>query len=75
MRAWNEGKRWHLYFRTFKSPRLFNVLFSVEDLQGDGFIRFTIGFLYRSVQLFMPFPNDKYHFSFDFRLFGHDRKR
>lgn len=58
--------------RFFPSGRLFNVCFSIEDLQGDGFIRLTIGLFYRSIQLVIPF-NNKRHLELDFRLFGRKR--
>ena len=74
-RPWNPASA---TVRTFKSPRLFNVLFSYEDLQGDGFIRLTVGVLYRSVQLIVPFEN-KARRHFEWSLFqktvvgaGHD---
>jgi hypothetical protein len=44
-------------FRTFKSPRLFNLNLSIENWQGDGFVRCTVGLLYRSIQLTIPFVN------------------
>jgi len=56
--------------RTYKVPsRFFNVLFCIEDLQGDGFVRFTVICFYRGLQLLIPFNNSK-RISFEFRLFN-----
>lgn len=60
---------WDIYIRTFKTPKLFNMIFSILDMQGDGFILMTIGFLYHSIQLEIPFPGDKIKTRIDWRLF------
>jgi len=56
--------------RFFKSPRPLQICFSLEDLQGDGFIRFTFGLLYRSAQLTLRFNAEKYKSRCDWRLFS-----
>lgn len=52
-------KDWHLYIRHFKSPRQFQIIFQIIDLQGDGEIILTIGLLKNSIQFKMPFPGHK----------------
>ena len=69
-----EYNNWVPKLKTFKSPRPFNVCFSIEDWQGDGFIRLTVAVLYRSVQVIVPFSNDKHHYQFDFNLMRRNKK-
>lgn len=68
-------RNWHPYIKTFKSPRLFNLLCLVQDWQGDGEIRLTIGVFYRSLQFVLPFPGDKIKFRCDWRLFDSRGKK
>jgi hypothetical protein len=59
--------------RFFKSPRPLQVCFSIEDLQGDGFIRLTFGLLYRSIQFTTQFngnPDGWIKYRCDWRLFN-----
>jgi len=62
-------KNWHPFARIFKSPRPFQIIFEIIDLQGDGEIRLVIGFLYRSIMLTLPFPGDKIKIRCSFSLF------
>ena len=58
------------HLRTYKVPsRFFNVLLLVEDLQGDGFVRFTVICFHKALQLVIPFNNSK-RIAFEFRLFN-----
>jgi hypothetical protein len=66
------NKQWpnyHPQFKVFKSPRPLQICFDIRDYQGDGFVVLTIGICYRSVQLAIPFPNDKHRYSFGWKLF------
>lgn len=62
-------KNWRPYLRVFRSPRLLQAIFIIEDLQGDGDIYVVLGAFYRSVQLRVPFPGDKIRVRCDLRLF------
>jgi hypothetical protein len=63
---WNENE---LTIRIFKVPRFCNLIFSVEDLQGDGFVRLTLSCFYRAVQIYFPFNNNSKRFNLDWRIF------
>jgi hypothetical protein len=57
MKHWAENK---LTVRAYKVPsRFFNILLSVEDLQGDGFVRLTFILFYRALQVYVPFSNKR----------------
>ena len=56
-------------FRTYKVPnRLFNLLVTCMDLQGDGLLKLTGIFFNRAIQLTIPFEN-KWHIDFDWHIF------
>ena len=62
-------KNWHPFVRSFKSPRLLQVIFEIIDLQGDGEIRLVIGLIYRSIMITLPFPGDKIKTRLSWTLF------
>lgn len=63
-------ENWNIYIRApLVLPRLFNIIFSVFDIQGDGTILLTISFLYHAIQFEIPFPGEKYKFRTDWSLF------
>lgn len=59
--------------RFYRPTRRFNLCFSVEDLQGDGYVRFTLIVFKRAMQLVIPFVNRRRVF-FEFQLFPWNRK-
>lgn len=66
----NPCKNWNIYIKTFRSPRRFNILLDLFDMQGDGLILLTIGINYRSIQFQMPFPGDKIKTRLEWSLFS-----
>lgn len=63
-------KSWTDYgLRFFKSPRLFQMCFSIEDYQGDGFIKTTFGIFKRSIQITIPFNGNKLKYRCNWILF------
>jgi len=53
-------------FRTPHAPN--NVLFYIEDMQGDGMFRLTVILAQRAVQVCVPFSNGKRHWEFSWIL-------
>lgn len=53
----------------FKSPRIFNIIFDIYDLQGDGEIMFCLAILWRTLKIVIPFNGEKHKFRYSFWLF------
>lgn len=50
--------------------RFFNILFAIEDMQGDGFISFTFILFWRAMQITIWFNNNQHKWrQFDWRIF------
>lgn len=51
----------HPYIRLYRvaGKRWFNILFNIEDWQGDGYVRATLIVAHHAIQLVVPFNNDK----------------
>jgi hypothetical protein len=50
------SRSWLPYFKLFRNPALFYVLFEMFKFQTEGFILLTLCLWYRAFQLQVPFP-------------------
>jgi hypothetical protein len=50
---------WRLYVHHFKSVRMFQLIFEIFDLQGDGFAIFVMHLFHHAIRFQVPFPGNK----------------
>ncbi len=55
------------FIRLYKTKRFFNLIFSIDYIQEDGYMRATVIIVRHAVQLVIPF-NNKRHFKYIWRL-------
>lgn len=56
--------------RFFKSPRPLQICFNIDDYQGDGLVKLTIGLLYNSFQITIPFNGSNFSYRCNWKLFN-----